>query len=136
MGLTNAEFEVKDAAKLDGSRKFDLITVFDAIHDQAFPDRVLKGIADSLNPGGVFFCADINTSSNLEENLDHPLAPMLYSVSTLHCMTVSLALGGAGLGTCWGEQLAHQMFREAGFKDIETQRVEGDIMNNYYICTK
>ena len=43
MGLSNAEFEVKDAAKLDGSRQFDLITVFDAIHDQAQPARVLQG---------------------------------------------------------------------------------------------
>jgi SAM-dependent methyltransferase len=135
MGLSNAEFEVKDAATIDGSRKFDFITTFDAIHDQAYPDRVLKGIRDSLNPGGVYLCVDIGASSNLEENLEHPLAPMLYSVSTLHCMTVSLALGGAGLGTVWGEQVAHQMFRDAGFNNIQTHRVAGDIMNNYYVCT-
>src|SRR5262249_15597611 len=41
--LTNARFEVKDAATLDGTVLFDLITVFDAIHDQVHPARVLKG---------------------------------------------------------------------------------------------
>ena len=51
---------------------------------------------------------DIAASSNLEENLQHPLAPMLYSISTLHCMAVSLALGGDGLGTVWGERLARK----------------------------
>lgn len=136
MGLKNAEFEVKDAAELDGSRRFDLITVFDAIHDQAKPRRVLRGIYDSLRPGGYFLCVDIKASSKLEENLEHPLAPLLYTISAMHCMTVSLALGGEGLGTVWGEQLARELLQEAGFSGVTVAEVEGDIMNNYYICPK
>jgi 2-polyprenyl-3-methyl-5-hydroxy-6-metoxy-1,4-benzoquinol methylase len=136
LGLTNVTFEVKDAATLDGSMKFDFITVFDAIHDQAKPDVVLKGIADSLKPGGVFLCVDIGGSSNVQDNLEHPLAAMLYSVSTFHCMTVSLALDGAGLGTMWGEQKANEMFRDAGFTSVETTRVPEDIINVYYVCRK
>ncbi len=136
LGLTNTTFEVKDAAKLDGKRKFDFITVFDAIHDQAKPDVVLKGIADSLKPGGVFLCVDIAGSSNVEDNLEHPMAAMLYSVSTFHCMTVSLALDGAGLGTMWGEQKANEMFREAGFTSVETKRIPEDFLNVYYVCRK
>jgi SAM-dependent methyltransferase len=136
MGLSNAEFEVKDAATLDGSRQFDLITVFDAIHDQAQPAQVLQGISDALRPDGVFICVDIAASSRLEENMDHPLGPMLYGISTMHCMTVSLALGGAGLGTVWGTQLAHQMMKDAGFKQIDTKSVEGDTFNAYYIARK
>lgn len=136
LGLSNASFEVKDVAELDGGRKFDLITVFDAIHDQAKPRQVLRGIAESLKPGGVFLCADIAASSHVHENLDHPLGPMMYTCSTFHCMTVSLALGGEGLGTMWGEQLARQLMTEAGFTDIEVKRVDGDIMNSYYVCRK
>ena len=135
-GLTNAEFEVKDAATLDGSRKFDLITVFDAIHDQAQPRRVLNGIAEALKPDGVLLMVDIQASSNLEENMEHPLAPMLYGVSTMHCMTVSLALDGEGLGTVWGEQKARELLTEAGFNQIDVEHVEGDIFNAYYICRK
>jgi ubiquinone/menaquinone biosynthesis C-methylase UbiE len=135
-GLTNATFEVKDVATLDGSKQFDLITVFDAIHDQAQPRRVLKGIYDALKPGGTFLCVDIRASSDLHENIEHPLAPFMYTVSTMHCMTVSLALGGEGLGTVWGEQKARELLNEAGFRDISVATVEGDIMNNYYIARK
>jgi 2-polyprenyl-3-methyl-5-hydroxy-6-metoxy-1,4-benzoquinol methylase len=135
-GLTNVTFEVKDAATIDGSQPFDFITVFDAIHDQARPDVVLRGIAAALRPGGAFLCVDIAGSSHVEDNLEHPLAPMLYSVSTFHCMTVSLAYDGAGLGTMWGEQKANQMLRDAGFTSIETKRIPEDILNVYYVATK
>jgi SAM-dependent methyltransferase len=135
-GLLNARFEVKDAATLDGTVQFDLITVFDAIHDQVHPARVLRGIYDSLKPGGTFLCVDVAASSHLQDNIGHPLAPFLYSTSTMHCMTVSLASHGAGLGTVWGEQKALEMLAAAGFKDVEVRRVEGDILNNYYIARK
>ncbi len=61
---------------------------------------------------------------------------MLYAISTLHCMTVSLAYGGEGLGTAWGEQKALEMLGAAGFKDVTVHKVEGDPVNNYYICQK
>ncbi len=136
MGLKNAKFEQQDIAQMDGKEQFDLITVFDAIHDQAKPRRVLKNIHNLLRPGGTFLCIDIAASSNLEENMEHPLAPAMYGISTMHCMTVSLALGGEGLGTMWGEQKARELFGEAGFKQVDAKRVEGDIMNNYYIAKK
>jgi ubiquinone/menaquinone biosynthesis C-methylase UbiE len=136
MGVKNARFEVQDAATLDKKQQFDLVTVFDAIHDQAKPRRVLKNVHEMLRSGGVFLCVDIAGSSNLEENVDHPLAPFLYTVSTMHCMTVSLALNGEGLGTMWGEQKARELMAEAGFKSVETKQVEGDILNNYYIAKK
>ena len=135
-GLSNTTFEVKDAATLSGPPQFDLITVFDAIHDQAKPRRVLKGIADALRDDGVFLCIDVQASSNLEDNVEHPLGPFLYTVSTMHCMTVSLALDGEGLGTAWGEQKAIELFKEAGFKTVDVKTVEGDFFNNYYIARK
>jgi len=136
LGLTNARFEVKDVAELSETAKYDLITVFDAIHDQAQPRKVLANISCALKPDGVFLCVDIQASSNLEENMQHPLAPLLYGVSTLHCMTVSLALNGEGLGTVWGEQKARELLTEAGFKRIDVEHVEGDIFNSYYVCRK
>ncbi len=135
-GLTNARFELKDVATLDGSSGFDLITVFDAIHDQAQPRRVLRGIADALRPGGAFLCVDVAASSNLEDNIQHPLGAGLYAISTMHCMTVSLALDGEGLGAMWGEHKALELLREAGFKNVDVKKVEGDIFNNYYVATK
>jgi ubiquinone/menaquinone biosynthesis C-methylase UbiE len=136
LGLSNATFEVKDAATLDGTDQYDFICVFDAVHDQARPDAMLAGISRSLRPDGVFLCVDIAGSSHVEDNLEHPMAPMLYSVSTFHCMTVSLAYDGVGLGTMWGQQKAEEMFREAGFTSVETHQVEEDPMNAYYVCRK
>jgi SAM-dependent methyltransferase len=136
LGLTNANFEQKDVASLAGQGRFDFITTFDAVHDQAHPDRVLKGIAGLLRPSGDYLCVDIAASSNVAENVDHPLGPLLYTLSCMHCMTVSLALGGVGLGTVWGRQKALAMLTEAGFNDVVVKNVEGDIFNNYYIAHK
>jgi len=135
-GLTNARFEKRDAARLGEAARFDLITTFDAVHDQARPDLVLAGIAQALRPGGVYLCVDIAASSELSENLDHPFGPFGYTISCMHCMTVSLADGGMGLGAMWGEQKAQEMLIDAGFTSIEAAHVEGDIANTYFIATR
>jgi SAM-dependent methyltransferase len=135
-GLANARFEKRDAAHLGQTGRFDFITTFDAVHDQARPDLVLAGIAAALRPGGVYLCVDTSASSRLSENLDHPLGPFLYTVSCMHCMTVSLADGGMGLGTMWGEETARKMLREAGFTSIEAAHLDGDIVNAYIIASK
>lgn len=135
-GLSNTRFEVRDVATFHEPGRYDLITAFDTIHDQTQPRRVLRNVFEALRPGGTFLMADIAASSRLEENLDHPLGPFLYAISVLHCMTVSLAAGGEGLGTVWGEQLARQLLADAGFADVEVKRVEGDFVNNYYVARK
>jgi SAM-dependent methyltransferase len=135
-GLANARFYERDAAHLGETGRFDFITTFDAVHDQARPDLVLAGIARALRPTGVYLCVDTRASSELAENLDHPIGTFLYTVSCMHCMTVSLADGGAGLGTMWGEQTARKMLGEAGFTSIETAHIDGDIVNSYIIAGK
>lgn len=136
MGLTNVTFAVQDVAELHAPESCDLITVFDAIHDQAHPARVLANIAEALRAGGVFLMVDIHASSMLEENIDLPLGPFLYTVSTMHCMSVSLGQGGDGLGTVWGEQRALSMLADAGFTEVATSHVDGDPLNTYYVARK
>ncbi|MDQ4073153.1 MAG: class I SAM-dependent methyltransferase [Thermoproteota archaeon] len=137
MGLTNITFKVRDAASMDDKDRFDLVTAFDTIHDQSSPSRVLKNICGALKNDGVFLMQDIAASSNTEDNIRNPLAPMLYTFSTMHCMTVSLAQGGEGLGTVWGRQMAEQKLKEAGFaENIEVKQINGDILNYYYIAKK
>ena len=136
LGLSNAHFTTKDISRMDERNAYDLITAFDVIHDQAHPAQVLQNISNALRPGGVFLMVDIAASSDLAENLANPLAPLQYSISTMHCMTVSLALGGTGLGTMWGEQLARSMLADAGFTAVDMKRIAGDIMNAYYIARK
>lgn len=135
-GLNNIRFEVKDVAKLNEKARYDLITTFDAIHDQAQPAKVLKGIAQALRWNGVYLMQDIAASSHHHNNLDHPIGPFLYTISCMHCMTVSLAQGGAGLGAMWGEEKASEMLREAGFAEVEIKQLPHDFQNSYYIVTK
>jgi ubiquinone/menaquinone biosynthesis C-methylase UbiE len=139
LGLPNLTFECRDLTAFDETAEdaaFDLVTAFDAIHDQAAPQRVLNGIRRSLKPSGTFLMQDIRASSQLEKNIDHPLGPMLYTLSTMHCMTVSLAQGGAGLGTMWGEELARQMLHEAGFGAVEVHQLAHDMQNSFYVAHK
>jgi len=136
LGLTNVSFVAADVANLNVAETYDVITVFDAIHDQAQPARVLDNIYRALRPGGVFLMVDVKASSNLEDNIDLPLSSFKYTVSTMHCMSVSLGLDGAGLGTCWGRQLATSMLADAGFPDVAVHEIETDPFNLYYVARK
>ncbi|MCX2930891.1 class I SAM-dependent methyltransferase [Mycobacterium sp. CVI_P3] len=136
LGLTNATFVRGDLAAVDVADAYDVITVFDAIHDQAQPARVLANIHRALRPGGVLLMVDIKASSKLEENIGVPLSPYIFAVSTMHCMSVSLAYDGAGLGTAWGRQLAISMLADAGFPEVAVAEVESDPINLYYIARK
>ncbi|MHC4512532.1 MAG: class I SAM-dependent methyltransferase [Planctomycetota bacterium] len=135
-GCTNARFEVRDVSRLEEPAAFDLITAFDAIHDQASPDKVLAEVCVALRPGGTFLMQDIRGSSHVHNNVDHPIGTFLYAISCMHCMTVSLADGGAGLGTMWGEELALEMLREAGFTNVDVKQLPHDFQNSYYVATR
>ena len=131
--LANASFAVQDIARLETPTPFDLVTAFDAIHDQADPAGVLRCIRAALAAGGTFVMVDVCASSELAENVGAPMAPFLYTVSTMHCMSVSLAGGGPGLGAAWGHQVATRMLREAGFTDVRLfERV--DPTNSLYVA--
>lgn len=136
LGLTNARFEVVDVARLTDDARFDLVTAFDAIHDQAQPAAVLANVRRALAPGGTFLMVDIQASSLLERNLDVPWASYLYAISMYHCMSVSLGLGGAGLGTAWGVELAQAMLADAGFAEVEQKQVEADPFNAYFVARR
>ncbi|MDX1510399.1 MAG: class I SAM-dependent methyltransferase [Nitriliruptorales bacterium] len=129
-GLTNARFEVGDAAELSGS--WDVITAFDTIHDQAQPTKVLQAVAGALKDDGIFLMGDIAFSSNLEDNIGNPFAATVFGFSLFHCMTVSLAYGGEALGTAWGEQLALSILSHAAYTNVTTPQVDDDPLNIYY----
>lgn len=78
---------------------------------------------------------DFKFSSRGEENIGNPFAPLYYGISTMHCMTVSLAEGGAGLGTVWGIQLARQMLADAGFTRVEVLDSPRP-QNCIYVCRR
>jgi 2-polyprenyl-3-methyl-5-hydroxy-6-metoxy-1,4-benzoquinol methylase len=138
-GSTNVEFVAADLSTFHETADagaFDFITTFDAVHDQGKPLNLLKGIYKALKPDGVYLMQDISGTSHVHQDLDHPLGTFLYTVSCMHCMTVSLAQGGEGLGAMWGEEKTREYLGAAGFRNVETKRLAHDIQNNWYVVTK
>ena len=138
-GLKNLTFEQRDLSDFDTTAEpeaYDWITTFDAVHDQAKPLHVLRGIHRALRPGGIYMMQDIKGSSHVAGNLDHPIGTFLYTVSCLHCMTVSLAQGGEGLGAMWGEEKTREYLQKAGFGAVEKHELAHDIQNNWYVMRK
>jgi len=136
LGNKNVSFDVNDVSNPQVIKTdFDLVVAFDAIHDQRDPAHVLKNIASIINPvGGIFLMQDILGSSSLEKNINHPLGPFLYTISCMHCMSVSLAQNGAGLGAMWGKERAIEMLKNAGFNSVEVKTLAHDFQNYYYIA--
>ena len=134
--LRNVTLVQADAAELWLEDTYHLITAFDAIHDQARPARVLERVYAALRSGGVFLMQDIAGHTKLHENRTHPLGPFTYTISTMHCMSVSLSAGGPGLGAMWGREKAVEMLGAAGFTSVRVAELPHDPINYYYVAVK
>jgi ubiquinone/menaquinone biosynthesis C-methylase UbiE len=135
-GVPNATLVQSDAAELWLDGRYDLVTAFDAIHDQARPARVLERIHAALRPGGTFLMQDIAGHTRLADNMSGALAPFMYTISCMHCMSVSLAAGGPGLGAMWGREKAVEMLAAAGFDGVRVETLPHDPINFYYVTIK
>lgn len=134
--VRNVTLVQADAAELWLEDTYHLITAFDAIHDQARPARVLERVYAALRPGGVFLMQDIAGHTKLADNTAHPLGPFTYTISCMHCMSVSLAAGGPGLGAMWGREKALEMLAAAGFTNVRVAELPHDPINYYYVAVK
>ncbi len=115
-------FKVVDAAKLP-ARKFDFVSTFDVVHDSVNPVALMRAIRKALTPGGTYLMLEMNASPKVLENAT-PLGRLLYSVSTLYCMTTSLAHKGAGIGAVMGEPKARELATQAGFNHFRKLPLE------------
>lgn len=132
-GALNVAFERKSGDAIPTEPGFDLVTTFDVIHDLVDPLTVLRRIRASLREGGTYLMVEPVAGDDLAENL-HPAGALTYAMSTLHCMTQSLAHGGAGLGAAWGPRRAEAISREAGFSHFERLEVDNPF-NAFYRLT-
>jgi len=122
LGLGNVTFEARDLTGYAEPRRFDFITSFDAIHDQKDPDGLIRGLKASLRPGGTYLVQDIGGSARLENNLDFPMASLLYAISLMHCTPVSIGQGGEAL------------LRDAGFAEVDRHVLPHDPMNVWFVA--
>lgn len=134
MGLADrVRFEVGDVTQgLPDS--FDLITVFDVVHDLPQPRPAMREIKKALKPDGTCFVLEFNFSGDLQQNIDHPLGigAFGYSVSTNYCMTQALAVGGEGTGTCMGEAKLREFAAEGGFTQFRPLTFPANPFNLFY----
>jgi len=129
-GAGNVFFEQVDGGSIPSDPGFDFITTFDVIHDVVDPLAVLGQIRAALAEGGCYLMVEPQAGDDLEQNL-HPAGALTYALSTLHCMTQSLAQGGVGLGAAWGPGRAEQYCRDAGFGHFERLDVDNPF-NAFY----
>lgn len=98
--------------------RYDAVTTFDVVHDSREPRGLVEAIREALSPDGVYLILEIACHDRLEDEAG-PIGTLLYGYSLLHCMTTSLAAGGAGLGTCGlPESRLRQVCLEAGFTSL------------------
>ncbi|HEY7325982.1 MAG TPA: class I SAM-dependent methyltransferase [Streptosporangiaceae bacterium] len=135
-GLTNLSFELADIGHLDVTEPFDAIFMFDALHDQVDPAGVLSRISASLAPDGVFLLREPHAADRLEDRIGNPMAAVQYSVSVMHCLTVSLAHAGAGIGLAFGEGHARRLLTEAGFADPQLYPAPGQPFDVVYLTRR
>ena len=109
----NVSFEVASARDYPGS--YDLVTVFDALHDMGDPVGAAAHVRDTLNPGGTWMLVEPFARDRLEDNLN-PVGRLFYAASTMICVPTSLAQEvGAALGAQAGEARLRQVLAAGGF---------------------
>ncbi|MCP3979657.1 MAG: methyltransferase domain-containing protein [bacterium] len=113
-GLDNVEFAETTLEGLDSTRRYDFALAFDCIHDMVDPVAELRRIRQCMADDGLFVWVEPTGSTDPRENRN-PVDRMRACISPLHCLTVSLARDGAGLGTIIGEHGARDLARRAEY---------------------
>jgi 2-polyprenyl-3-methyl-5-hydroxy-6-metoxy-1,4-benzoquinol methylase len=117
-GVTQrARFEVATARDFSGEG-YDLVCLFDALHDMGDPVGAARRIRQALAPDGALLLVEPNAGDALEQNLN-PVGRAFYGLSTVICTPGSLAQEvGLGLGGQAGERQLATVLREAGFGHV------------------
>jgi 2-polyprenyl-3-methyl-5-hydroxy-6-metoxy-1,4-benzoquinol methylase len=103
------------AAKTFAGDGYDLVCVFDALHDMGDPVGAARRVRDALTPDGTWLLVEPFAHDRLERNLN-PVGRLFYAASTMICTPASLAQEvGLGLGAQAGPARLEAVCREAGF---------------------
>lgn len=132
--LRNVHWVAAPAHHLPPKPTHDLICTFDCIHDMVDPRATLRAIHGALDHDGVYLWSEPNASDNPLENRN-PVGKAFACVSPLHCMTVSLAHHGEGLGTVIGEHGVRELAKEAGFSSVEKLPIQNPF-NQFFALRK
>jgi hypothetical protein len=77
---------------------------------------------------------EIAASSHVSRNIEHPFAPMLYALSTMHSVPLALGQEGEALGRMWGKERAAKMLAEAGFRKVRFDTLAMDGLHYFAVA--
>ncbi len=127
-------FEVCDLTE-PADPPYDVITMFEALHDLSHPVRVLTAAGRSLVPGGVLLIADERAAEEFTAPGDH-IERLLYGSSLLICLPGSLADGGVGTGAAIRPATVRRYAEQAGFASCEIADIEHKLFRLYVLRTQ
>jgi 2-polyprenyl-3-methyl-5-hydroxy-6-metoxy-1,4-benzoquinol methylase len=126
-------FHCRDAADPELSGRYDLATIFEALHDMSYPVEVLKAARGLLAEGGLMLIGD----ERAEESFTAPAGEterLYYGFSILHCLPVGMVGEGAvGTGTVIRPGTVRRYADEAGFSGCEVLPIENDFLRFYLL---
>ena len=117
-GLSDSvRFEIAAAKDID-ERDFDLITVFDCLHDMGDPRGCASHMRKILKDDGTWMIVEPMAGDHPEDNMN-PVSRLYYNASTMICVPTSLAQEvGEGLGAQAGEQQVANVVKSGGFSKV------------------
>ena len=133
-GSTNARFVDPRDEPMPTDGSCDVVTTFDCIHDMTHPQEMMHSIREAIADDGTWLLVDIKGRDTFAENVEkNPMAPLMYGISVLSCMSSALSEpGGAGLGTLGlPASKAQEMARTAGFSQFRKMDVDHSV-NAFY----
>jgi 2-polyprenyl-3-methyl-5-hydroxy-6-metoxy-1,4-benzoquinol methylase len=126
-------FHERDAADAELEGRYDLVTIFEALHDMSYPVEVLRAARGLLADGGVVLIGDERT----EEAFTAPageIERLYYGFSVFHCLPVGMVgEGAAGTGTVIRPETVRRYATEAGFGSCEVLPIENDFWRFYLL---
>jgi 2-polyprenyl-3-methyl-5-hydroxy-6-metoxy-1,4-benzoquinol methylase len=131
-GLSNrVSFHVHDASSPTASGLYDLVTIFEALHDMSQPVEALRAIRSMLAPGGVVIVADERVAEKFTAPGDE-VERFMYGYSVLLCLPTGMAeQPSAGTGTVMRPDTMRRYATEAGFSGVEILPIENDFWRFY-----
>ena len=130
-GATNVSFLHADAADAEGAGRYDLVTIFEAVHDMARPAEVLATARRLLAPGGAVLIADERVAETFTAPGDET-ERLFYAYSVVACLANGLVdQPSIGTGTVLRPAALEAIAREAGFSGFTILPTEHDAFRFY-----
>jgi 2-polyprenyl-3-methyl-5-hydroxy-6-metoxy-1,4-benzoquinol methylase len=126
-------FHERDAADAELAGRYDLVTIFEALHDMSYPVDVLRAARGLLAEGGVMLIGDERTEDSFSAPASE-IERLYYGFSLFHCLPVGMVgEGAAGTGTVMRAETVTRYADEAGFSSCEVLPIEHDFWRFYLL---